>query len=342
MIFSTDVDGLLTSFGEGGGKILGYTWEEVAGTSIQDYASDPQGFEDLLSAAKGAERHAREEMSFRHKQGHSVHFSVILVPLTNTKGETIGTVGICRDITDAMKLQKDLVRIDRLSEVGRIAADIVHEINNPVAVINEITGWIKTIVTDAQGLSPEDREELEIALTRVGEQTQRCRDITSQLLGFVRKRAPHTKAFDIRDILEKTISFLKPELKHSNVEIVLDFADGPLMVESDGRMLEQVFVNLLSNAIHAIRDKGAEEGRIHLTGSIVDAEAEILISDTGTGIPEEDREKVFGLFFTTKPADKGTGLGLPICRNIIRKLGGDITFESRPGEGTSFKVRIPA
>jgi two-component system NtrC family sensor kinase len=112
-------------------------------------------------------------------------------------------------------------------------------------------------------------------------------------------------------------------------------------IQSDPKLLEQVFINLLSNAIYAIKQKGTCQGRIEIRTSKSGTNVEIVISDNGTGIPDEDREKIFDLFYTTKPTGKGTGLGMPICQNIVNKLGGDIIFESRVGEGTTFTVRIP-
>jgi len=122
---------------------------------------------------------------------------------------------------------------------------------------------------------------------------------------------------------------------------VLNFKEGQLSIRSDPKMLEQVLVNLITNAIHAIKEKGSKKGRIELKTTKAGVNAEIMISDDGMGISQEDREKVFSLFYTTKPPGKGTGLGLPICQNIVNNLGGDMTFESQVGKGTTFTVRIP-
>jgi two-component system NtrC family sensor kinase len=250
-------------------------------------------------------------------------------------------VAICRDITLWKKLQEDLIRVDRLAEIGRIASGIAHEINNPLAVINEIAGWAGTLVSDAGGLSREDRVELETAVKRISEQTGRCSSITHQLLDFARDSAPAKRSLDIHQLLNETIGFLKPDLKFKNIEIVPIFDEGLFEIHSDPKLLEQVFINLLSNAIYAIKQKGTCQGRIEIRTSKPGTNVEIVISDNGTGIPDEDREKIFDLFYTTKPTGKGTGLGMPICQNIVNKLGGDIIFESRVGEGTTFTVRIP-
>jgi two-component system NtrC family sensor kinase len=341
MIFATDVDGILVSFSKGGEKVIGYSWEEVGGSFIKDLSENPDSFEELMVASQEKGSAVRLEFPFRHKKGNTVYCDVSLINLTNTKGQRVGTVGVCRDITRWKKLQQDLIRIDRLAEIGRIASGIAHEINNPLAVINEVSGWAEEVVKDADGLDPEDKKELDKAIKQINEQTRRCRGITHQLLGFVRDSAPEKTEFDLHELIKETINFLKPELRYAPIEVVFDFSNEPLPMKSDPRMMEQIFVNLLSNAIHAIREKGVEGGRIEIKTAKNDAHLEIRVEDNGIGIPDETKEKIFGLFFTTKPPGKGTGLGLSICQNIIKNLGGSLSFESQYGDGTTFTIRLP-
>lgn len=342
MIFATDVDGMIVSFSKGGEKVLGYTWEEVAGYYIETFSEDPQLFEKFLADSQEKGSAVRLEFPFKHKQGHTVYCDVSMINLTNTKGQRVGTVGISRDITRWKKLQDELIRIDRLAEIGRVAAGIAHEINNPLAVINEITGWAEETVQEAKGLSPEDREELEKAVQQIAEQTRRCRSITHQLLGFVREAASERTEFDVNELLNATIDFVGPELKYAPIEVVRHFSKEPLSMKSDPAMMEQVFVNLLTNAIHAIHEKGSNQGRIEIKTFKTDSEVEIRITDNGTGIAKDNQDKVLNLFFTTKAQGKGTGLGLPICQNILKNLHGSLSFHSEPGVGTTFTVRVPA
>ena len=341
MIFATDVDGILVSFSKGGEKVLGYSWEEVGGYFIKDLSEDPKAFEEIMITAQEKGSAVRLEFPFRHKEGSTVYCDVSLINLTNTKGQRVGTVGVCRNITMWKKLQDDLIRIDRLAEIGRIASGIAHEINNPLAIISEVSGWAGELIEDAEGMSAEDREEMEKAIKQISEQTRRCQSITHQLLGFVRDSAPEKTEFDVHELLKETINFLKPELKYTSIEIVFNFSKEPLLMKSDPKMIEQIFVNLISNAIYAVKEKGGEDGRIEIQTFKTDSNLEINIGDNGTGIPEDKQEKIFSLFFTTKPPGKGTGLGLSICQNIIKKLGGHITFTSEYGVGTTFSVQLP-
>lgn len=341
MIFATDVDGIIVSFSKGGEKVLGFTWEEIAGYPIKDLSENPQEFEKAISISEKEGSAVRLEFPFRHKNGSTVFCDVSLINLINTKGQRVGTVGVCRDITQWKKLQDDLIRIDRLAEIGRIASGIAHEINNPLAVINEISGWAEEVLDDAKGLKEEEKEELNRAISKIAEQTKRCRSITHQLLGFVRASTPEKIEFDLYGLLKQTVDFLKPELKYSSVEIIFEFPPEPIVIKSDPKMLEQLFVNLITNATHAINEKNPEKGIIKIIAKKLNMALEIQIRDNGIGIPEDKQDKIFDLFFTTKPPGKGTGLGLSICQNIVNKLGGSIDFTSIPGKGTAFRLLLP-
>ena len=342
MIFATDVDGTLLSLSKGGERVLGYRSEEITGSFIKQFAVNPQEFEKLIRKFQDEGSPVRFELPFRHKNGHTVYCDVSLITLTNTNGQNVGVVGICRDMTSWKQLQEHLIRVDRLAEIGRIAAGIVHEINNPLAVISEIAGWTKVMVEDAKRLSKKAKKELTKSVNDIMEQTRRCRAVTHQLLGFSRDSAPEKTDVNLDELIRQTITFLQPELKYKDVEIVYNFETTPIHVSTDQKMLEQVLVNLVTNAIHAITDKPDGKGRIEFQIKEGDGHVEVAISDNGPGIKEEDREKIFNLFFTTKPSGIGTGLGLPICQNIMKKLGGEITFETEVGIGTTFRILIPS
>jgi two-component system NtrC family sensor kinase len=341
IIFATDVTGIMVSFSKGSEKVLGYSLGEVIGRPVSDFTEDPDAFESVMNACHIDGCALTLDFHFRHKEGHTVHCHASLMSLTNREGKIVGTVGVCNDITQWKKLQDDLVQVDRLAEIGRIAAGVAHEINNPLAVISEASGWGQEVVADAEGLGTDDRQELTDTLGKIAAQTRRCRHITHKLLDFTRKSDPTKKEFDIHDLLRETVDLLKPELKHSPITVDFQFSEGPLLVNSDPRLLEQVFVNIITNAIHAVLEKSNEEGKIEIRTKKINSDARIGIEDNGAGIPEEEQEKMFKLFYTTKPPGKGTGLGLPICQNIVQRLGGEISFESAVGKGTTFTVRIP-
>jgi PAS domain S-box-containing protein len=340
VIFSSDSDGRLVTFSKGAEKVLGYSPDALADTRISDLAVDPREFENLLEAVEEEGNAECEELALRRKDGGTVLCSVYLVKLTDGAGRLKGIAGICQDLTESKSLQENLIKIDRLAEIGRLASGVAHDINNPLANIGEIAGWMGMILSD-EPLAAEDLDELKTAVRRIGEQTRRASTITRQLLVFARGSPPAMEAFDMHALLKKTVGFLKSEIKSRPIEVIFDFEDESLPIESDPRLLEQVFVNLIANAIHAVRDKGDEKGLVELKTSVVGLHMEIIIADNGTGIKEEDQGKIFDLFYTTKPPGKGTGLGIPICQNIVKRLGGDISLESSLGAGTTVTVRIP-
>ncbi len=341
LVFAAGLDGVIVSFSKSAEEALGYPGEEIKGKPLKELAKDPMEFERMREGVFEEEVVSRSDFPFRHADGHLVYCDVSVAALKNAKGECSGSVVMARNITEWKNFQEELIRVDRLAEVGRTASGIVHEINNPLSVINEISGWMEVVVSDSEGLNEDERAELKTCIAKLGEQTNRCRNIARDMLGFVRGSGPSGDSFDLHELLKNSVSFLFPELKSKEVEVFFDFMEGPLQMHSEPRMLEQVFVNLLTNAIHAIEEKGVRTGRIRIATRLEETSVAISFADNGMGIAPGDQKQIFELFFTTKPSGKGTGLGLPICRNIVRKLGGDIDVESSPLNGATFVVRIP-
>ena len=341
IIFMLNEEGTILSFSKRGEEILQYSEKDIVGHPVQAIVHDVEAFENALSVCGKKGRVIVPELAFRNRAGISEPCDLCLIRIPNGQKDDHVFLGIGRELHCEKKLQDDLTRVDRLAELGRAASGIVHDINNPVAVIGEISGWMEVLISDASGLRPDEREELAKAVRDIEKQTRRCRAITRQVLNFARESASEKRTFDLHEVLKNTVQFLRSETVSKNIEIVLDFMESPPPVQSDPERLEQVFINLLSNAVYSIKEGRTQGGEIRVKTSKTDGMVEILISDNGTGIPEELHEKIFELFYTTKPSGKGTGLGLPICRNIIEKLGGEISFKSEPGVGTTFFVRLP-
>jgi PAS domain S-box-containing protein len=341
MILTTDLEGSVSTFSSGGEKLLGYSLADVQGRALRSLAAQPEKFDRIYSECRERSGPVRAELVFFHKDGRPVHLDVSLIAPQEPDSQGVGAVGICRDMTRLKQLRENLIQIDRLAEIGRITAGVAHEINNPIAIIGEIVGWVETVVGDAKGLGKEDRDELETAVKHLIEQTKRCKAITTQLLGFARDAAPTLTLVDLDALLKDVVSFLRPELKYAPIEVEVSVDPAAAAVRSDPKKLQQVFVNLLTNAIHAIKEKKTDQGSIVVKASKAGQHIEVGIADNGTGIPEAYRKRAFELFATTKPPGKGTGLGLPICRDILEKLGGEIDFKSQPGVGTTFTVRLP-
>jgi len=226
----------------------------------------------------------------------------------------------------------------KLASVGELAAGIAHEINNPLAAISEEAGLMKDLLDPAYPETPEPGE-MAAHLESIQESVFRCRDITRKLLGFVRSDTVDLRPHDIRALIDNVVDgFLVRELAAENIEIVRNYGDGIPALIVDEHQLQQVFLNILNNAVDAI---GNQAGRITITTVRRNEEAHIAVADTGPGMNPEQLQKIFLPFYTTKEVGKGTGLGLSVSYGIIKNLGGRIDVKSRPGHGSTFTVVLP-
>jgi signal transduction histidine kinase len=212
---------------------------------------------------------------------------------------------------------------------------VAHEINNPLAIINENAGLIKDLVS-IKNEPPAGDRLLRIAET-VLKSVERCSTITHRLLGFAKRMDPLIEQIGLGALIEEVLSFQGREAEYRSIAVNVAVPEGLPTIQSDRGQLQQVFLNILSNAFAAVEDGG----RIDISLKQEDENTvAVTISDDGPGIPEELIDRVFEPFFSTK-ADYGTGLGLSITFGIVEKLGGRIDVQSEVGEGASFTVRLP-
>jgi two-component system NtrC family sensor kinase len=238
--------------------------------------------------------------------------------------------------SDETKVQ--LTHAAKLASVGELAAGIAHEINNPLAAISEEAGLMRDLMNPEYGETATN-EELIAHLDSIGESVFRCRDITRKLLGFVRSDTMDLRPHDLHEILDSLVDgFMVRELAASNISVNRNYAGNVPQVLTDGGQLQQVFLNVLNNAIDAI---GSNPGSITIETKLVDNEVRISISDTGTGMTAEQLEKIFLPFYTTKEVGKGTGLGLSVSYGIVKELGGRFEVESTVGVGSTFSIILP-
>lgn len=233
-------------------------------------------------------------------------------------------------------LEERLLQSQRLAALGELSAGIAHEINNPLAIIRQEAEWMQHLLKK-DALNANEVAELRGCTHQVVQEVERCTQIIRNLLDFARQREPVVQAVDVNRIIEDMTRLVEKEAQNNNIAIDRRYDPELPLIDSDAPGLRQVVLNILSNACHAI----GKDGTITIITRPGANELEIVIQDTGSGIPAENLEKIFVPFFSTKPLGQGTGLGLAISHGLIRQLGGDIRVASTVGLGTTFIITLP-
>jgi two-component system NtrC family sensor kinase len=235
------------------------------------------------------------------------------------------------------KVEQQMMATERLAALGTLAVGVAHEINNPLAIINESAGWIHLLLQKTELKDIPYRKEVENALQKIEKSIDRAKHITHQLLGIVKNNEDLLTPVDMHELLKEAIHLVSRLADKKRITIDFETDSDDITIMSDPYKLRQVLINLLSNAIYAEH----EYGKISVLLLRKGHEILITVQDHGPGIPKENKEKVFDPFFTTKKPGEGTGLGLFVTRRIVEQLKGQIEFKSEIGHGTTFFVRLP-
>jgi two-component system NtrC family sensor kinase len=225
---------------------------------------------------------------------------------------------------------------EKLASIGRLAAGVAHEINNPLAIINENAGLMSDL-NKVSGDFP-NKEKYTDLLLSIQSSVKRCRTITHRLLGFARQTYVSPEPIDLNALIHEVFGFLEKEAVNRNINIKFDLMQDLSTIESDRGQLQQVFLNIINNAMDAVENKGEIEINTWIKN---ESTVCVRVSDNGHGIPQDKLKRIFEPFFTTKGRDKGTGIGLYITYGIINKLGGKISVESKLDKGTQFTIELP-
>jgi PAS domain S-box-containing protein len=336
-------------------SLLGYDVpQEMLGSTI-DVFIHPEDRHILerrgarLAEARGAL--APQEYRMLRRDGGIVYAEIVSMILEYDGKPNVITFG--RDLTERKQMQARLLLADRMVSVGALAAGVAHEINNPLAYVMTNLDMVASRRLPPLGarLRELGGEAATIGdeLGRVGamidvarEGSQRMRDIVRDLRTFTRGAGEEKRtAVDVRRVMDASINLAWNEIRH-RARLVKEYGDVPPVLATEAR-LGQVFLNILVNAAQALEVGDAAENVIRVRAARErDGQVVVQVSDTGPGIPPEILDRIFDPFFTTRPVGLGTGLGLWICQGIVTSLGGQITAESRPGEGATFRVVLPS
>jgi signal transduction histidine kinase len=272
----------------------------------------------------------------------SSEFVEFLTVIGNHIGVAVDNANMHKNIKEAYQdlkeVQEQIVWTEKLASLGKLAATIAHEINNPLAgVLNYIRLIIKQL--SRNNFSHEKLEDIFRYLKIMESETARCTEIVKDLLAFARRTKITMESNSIEDIINKTLNLISHELEMKELQVKKNIAQNLPKVKCDFKQIQQVLLNLMYNASEAMPNGGT----LTITAAKANgaqALLEVAISDTGCGISEQDMEHIFEPFFTTKEEGKGVGLGLSVVYGIIARHNGTIAVESGPGKGSTFTVRL--
>ncbi|MEW6544631.1 MAG: PAS domain S-box protein [Nitrospirota bacterium] len=335
--------------------MFGWTRDEIIGRSLP--IVPPGRMEEhlaLRSRTLKGEAITGIELVRQKKSGASITISLSTAPLRDSNGTITGILGIMTDVTQAKQLEHHARRLEHMALLGQLMGGIAHEIKNPLFVL---TGSMQ-LLNDR--LANKEYADLRGDLDRMDEAAKRMMQSIQRFLTLARPAPPAQEVCAVQAILQQTLDFLRHEFLTNQVSVEANLTPDLPSIESDPRLLQEVFLNLVVNAVQAMREahgKGkltasprprvpasdhaghgdTEKGR----RSDIDHWIEVRIQDDGPGVAPEHRDKLFEPFFTTKPPGIGTGLGLWTVRSNLTTLGGAVTFETEVGQGTTFIVRLP-
>jgi two-component system, NtrC family, sensor kinase len=319
---------------------LGINREQVLGRNVfQVLVRQPRRKleEEFVDVFRSGEIvHMEQESVF---DGQRKTWKISKIPMRVDNAEVSHVITVGEDITEQKKMNEAVIHAEKLASIGRLAAGVVHEINNPLATIAACSEALTARVEDLEeaDLHQDFGEYLQI----IKDEAFRCKTITNSLLEFSHQRQAEKLAGDINQIIEQTLQLIKHHPKLGKMRVIkeLDPSLEPVYV-NEGQM-KQVFIALMSNSFDAMEDDGVLTIRTHWSDSDNAHSVCVEISDTGSGIPAAHLAKIFDPFFTTKPLGRGTGLGLSVCYGIVSEHGGRIEVDSTEGVGTTFRLLLP-
>ena len=332
-IIGFDNDHKIFLWNKGAENIFGYLKQEITGKDfsllIPDYLLNKGEKEYLIREVEEKGFLANHETERITKSGEIRNVSISRFAISNENHKNIGSVGIIRDITQLKKLEKELREKENLALIGEVVSSIAHSLSNP---LNIISGNADFLLLDRKE-TDKDYEELKIIL----DETTRITKSIRHLLNFSRPMHTEKKKNNINEVILKIISGFKFISDHKDIKIKKSLQKELPLFSFDSSQIEEIFSNIITNAIQAI----PKTGTINISSLSEDNMVIVEISDNGNGIAKENLSKVFLPFYSSKEYGKGTGLGLAIAKRVIGEHNGEIMVESKVGRGTKFRLIFP-
>ncbi|MBA4071065.1 MAG: hypothetical protein C0497_04395 [Gemmatimonas sp.] len=330
-IACVDEEGNLTAVNRALERVSGRTREEMLGrpfVEILDEAEWPAMWQAFVSALAG--KRERRTIRFTRPGGVRGYATLVSAPIIEG-GRITGVLAIARDVTDERLLLEQAIRQDRMVAMGELVSGVAHEVNSP---LTSILAYAQVL---ERGIGGEDAAK---ALETISREAKRASRIVGKLLAFGRQGQPERIPSDVNEALRDTIDLRRYALRLQEIRLSVSLMPDPPLVLADPFQLQQVFINLLSNAEQAVSHQPGDR-KIAVTTEVRSGTFVVTITDNGPGIAPEALPHIFNPFFTTKPRGAGTGLGLSISDGIIREHRGVLRARSEPGHGATFEVELP-
>jgi PAS domain S-box-containing protein len=315
--------------------LTGYTRDEVLGKPFADLVFEG----DRLKVARAIAQSLRGmnvnnlRLALKTKEGQTRPVAANAASLLSPEGNVRGVIAIGQDLTHAEELESQVQQAQKLATFGSLAAGIVHELNNPLTSITLNAELLRHQLSTNHAMGSSEREKL----AGIEAAAQRIMSFTRELLDYARPASTEAHPVAVRDLFETAVEFCEHHMRQSGATVHMQVPDDLPPVIGVRSHLQQVVVNLLSNACDAMFEPGAVELLAEARGE----ELAIIVRDEGAGIRPELLDRIFDPFMSTKPSGRGTGLGLSIVQGIVHKHGGQISVQSEVGKGTTFTVLLP-
>ncbi len=329
-VLVVDLNGEIAHFNQEAEEITGYSQDQVLGYPYADIIGLADGRQHTaMHTLDTGERLLNREKALRRADGRTIPLGFSTSLLRDEQGTVLGAVEVFHDMTEVKRLEAEVQRVNTLAALGEMAATVAHEIRNP---LGGIAGYAGMLERDLDAEDPNRR-----LVHRIIEGVGRLNRIVSSLLTYTRPLRLNTHPVNLVELVEESVAFFEIDLERQRDDIAVerDYADGELVCRLDPEQIQQVILNLLQNATQAM----PEGGTLHIRVAAEGDAGVLCVGDTGIGMEDEVRDKLFTPFFTTK--EDGTGLGLVTSKKIVEAHSGSIRVDSHPGQGTQFYVNLP-
>ena len=339
-IIAKDLHGIILSWNKAAERLFGYTTSEVFAKPITIIFLPDRLEEEarILTQIGRGERVDHYETARRHKDGQIINVSVTASPIRGASGKVTGVSTIMRDLTGRnirdqriQELQAELAHVQRLNELGQVVSTLVHEVNQPLTAITNYVSACRRLVKNG------DQERIQSILQRITDQTNRTRGIVQRIRDFVKKRDVQMRAENLSQVIEEAIALTRASVRDGGLTLTVETDPPGVQVEIDKVQVQQVLFNLLRNAIEAMQDQPRRD-LVVATSLVQGGMVEISVADTGPGLVDDVRAKLFQPFVTTKA--NGMGVGLSVCRAIVESHGGRLWADDNPRRGTIFRFTV--